>query len=136
MSITVKKENIDEYMKIMELEATGDYLYAQMLPAGQQVIYAQVGLTPLAIKNIVLAFTKELILLIELDPVGHFIARHTSLALKDIESLEFKKKWMQSSLIIKTAKYRDIVLKIPNELANMAWQKPNLEKLIANSWSV
>ncbi|HBU11587.1 MAG TPA: hypothetical protein DEB31_02300 [Clostridiales bacterium] len=135
MSITVEKEHVDRYMRIMELEPTGRYLYAQVLPAAQQMLFAQVGLTPLAMKNIVLAFTKEVILLIALDPVGHFIAKHIRIDRKDLAGIEFKKKWMQSKLVIKTAEYKDIRLNIPNSVANMPWQKPNLQQLIDDNWN-
>ena len=135
MGISVKKEHIDKYMKIMKLRATGQYLFVQIIPLSQRFIYDVFGLTPLATKSKILAFTKDLILLIDLDPLGHFVAQHAIIQFEDIESIDFKKRWMQSKLTIQTNK-GPLLFKVPNSLADIAWQEPNLKKLIDNGWRV
>lgn len=135
MSIQLKQEQLDRYMDVMKWQKGDAYVYARIAPQGEMILNL-FGLTPLASRHIVIAFTSELIAFIEIDPWGKFQAKHVSISMEDFESIAYKSGKWHDSLLFETDRHK-MSFKIPHTVASLEWQGENIEKvqsLIESDW--
>ena len=132
MNEAMHEANIREYAQKAGRVAEGNFIYALVNPSNLAYLGLG-GAATFLTENYILLFTKEHILVINVDLKGDFTGAHEVVPRGNIESIACKKGMMQSTLTLKSGGH-EIKFKAPNFIAVAKWQKPNLERLVQNNW--
>lgn len=129
MNQAMKLDNITEFMKDMDIETIDDknYIFCYIEPKySKYLVYQSETLSD--IKTLLVFFTREEIILVELSMSGDFTEHANYLDHKYIKDFKYKKGLMQTKI---TFNYADtkLVIKTPQVVLTSKWQMVNLKYL-------
>ncbi|MEI5989788.1 hypothetical protein A5881_001281 [Enterococcus termitis] len=129
MNQAMKLDNIMAFIKETNTESIEDknFIFGYIEPKFSKYLLFQAGAVA-DLKNFLVFFTNEEIILVELNHSGDFTGRINHLERKKIADFKYKSGLTQTKIIFK---YDDIrlVLKTPQVVLTSKWQMTNLKYL-------
>lgn len=134
MNKAMKIENIEEYMKLLDLELSENFVYAYTEPTLMSFFILGAFAPLVNLDSFLLFFSSEEIILIALTLKGDFSAEHVRTPRENIESFKVKKGFFQYKIKLKLNGRKKMTFKVSKRILNASWQKENLSALDANNW--
>ncbi|MGX7244521.1 PH domain-containing protein [Enterococcus quebecensis] len=126
-----KLDNIREFFKRTNIESIEEknFIFGYVEPKFWKYMVFQAGAVAVAdMKNLLVFFTEEQIILVGLSLSGNFTENISYLDHKDIIDFKYKKGLIQTKIIFK---YNDakVIIKTPQVVLTSKWQMTNLQYL-------
>ena len=128
MNDAMKIDNVQNYMKKVNVELSSNVIYAQIdAKVWKYALFS--GFATLSIQHFLIVFEKDDILLIGVTKMGDFANKDTNISRSAINSIQYKKGLLQGTLTLQL-KDNEVQFKIPKVIAVAKWHKENLEHLL------
>ncbi|GEM_PF-3559737 len=129
MNQAMKLDNIMEFIKDTNTESIEDknFIFGYIEPKFSKYLLFQAGAVA-DLKNFLVFFTNEEIILVELNHSGNFTGQINHLERKNITDFKYKNGLMQTKIIFKYDNIK-LVLKTPQVVLTSKWQMTNLKYL-------
>lgn len=131
---TKEKEDILSYAESLGITLDRNYVYAYTEPTFKSFFFLGVFSILSDLKNFIIAFTQNEIILFGLTFTGKFADVNVRIHWEDVEQLEVKNGIMQDKITVKSKDESKIVLQVNKRILGRSWQKENLEFLNKNNW--
>ncbi|MCX8588214.1 MULTISPECIES: hypothetical protein [unclassified Gilliamella] len=131
MNEGLKLENINALFEKFELPKfnSSSVIYGCINPKFWKFALYQ-ELAVLDIKNYLIYFDSNEIILIGLTVTGDFTYNFLQIPMTSISNMTFKKGWINSKFEFTTTENKRYPFKVPNFVLTAKWQKPNLANII------
>ena len=134
MNEAMKIENIETYMKPLDIPVSQNFVYGYTEPGIMSSFTCGALASFVDMQYYLLFFSSAEITLVGLTMMGQFSDNHIRIPYEDIEYLKVKKGLIQYKIVVKVKGEKKLTFKSNKVIVGIKWQKNNLAFLDSTGW--